>query len=138
MNFKIGKSKSIWAMYDYTVNFPKASQLLPIENIANPLNTFIGNSNLELIKNHSVNLNFNDYDYATRSGYSIYSGADIFDNQVMSSTIFNDSGKRTTTFENVSGTFVYWFGVNWNKTFKKEAHTFKMSSPLCSFLKRGG
>ncbi|MFC6876257.1 outer membrane beta-barrel protein [Flavobacterium myungsuense] len=124
-NIQLGKSKSLWAMYDYTVNFPRASQLLPIENIANPLNTFIGNSNLELIKNHSINFNFNDYDYATRSGYSIYSGADIFDNQIVSSTVFNDSGKRTTTFENVSGTFEYWFGARWNKTFKKEAHIFK-------------
>ncbi|KAB1156627.1 outer membrane beta-barrel protein [Flavobacterium luteum] len=124
-NIRLGKSKSIWAMYDYTVNFPRASQLLPIENIANPLNTFIGNSNLELIKNHSINFSFNDYDYATRSGYYIYSSAEIFDNQIVSSTLFNDSGKRTTTFENVSGTFEYWFGANWNKTFKKEAHTFK-------------
>ena len=126
-SYELAKSKNMWVSYDYQVNMPGANQLLPVENIANPLNTFIGNPNIDLIKNHSIYLNFNNFDYATRTGYTIYGGGDYYDSQVVSSTNFDANGKRTTTYENVSGTIESWFGGHWNKTYKKEAHTYKMN-----------
>ena len=125
-NIKLGKSKSIWTSYEYSVTFPKANQLLPVENLANPLNTFIGNPNLDLNKSHRMFINFRDYDYATRSGYVLYSGGNIYDNQVVASTVFDTNGKRTTTYENVSGTLESWFGARWDKSYKKEANTYKV------------
>lgn len=124
-NYKFSKSKSIYARYEYEVGFPSANQVLPIENLANPLNTFIGNPDLNLIKNHSGFFSFRDFDMATRSGYSIHFGGDYFDNQVVSSVQYDVNRKRTTTYENVSGTYTSWFGANWNKTIKKEAHSYK-------------
>ncbi len=126
-NYELAKSKHIWFSYDYQVNMPRANQLLPVENIANPLNTFVGNPNIDLIKNHSVYLNFNNFDYATRTGYTIYGGGDFYDSQVVSSTIFDANGKRTTTYENVAGTIESWCGGHLNKTYKKEAHTYKVN-----------
>ncbi|WP_309642648.1 outer membrane beta-barrel protein [Flavobacterium sp.] len=125
-NFKLGKSKSIWINYSYDVNMPTAKQLLPVENLADPLNTFVGNPNVDLIKSHSIYGRFSDYDYATRSGYSLFYSADIYENQIVSSTIFDASGKRTTTYQNVSGNIDSWFGGNWNKSYKKDAHVFKV------------
>ncbi|PWA03962.1 outer membrane beta-barrel protein [Flavobacterium psychrotolerans] len=124
-SFKFGKSKSIWTSYEYSVIFPKASQLLPVENIADPLNTVIGNPNLDLNKSHMFFFSFRDYDYATRSGYTLYFGGSYYDNQVVSSTVFDANGKRTTTYENVSGTLDSWFGGHWDKSYKNGAHTFK-------------
>lgn len=129
-NIKIGKSKSIWTSYEYSVVFPRANQLLPVENIANPLNTFIGNPDLDLNKSHRSFINFRDYDFATRSGYIMYFGGNYYDNQVVSSTVYDANGKRTTTYENVSGTLESWFGTRWDKTYKKEAHTFKFGVGL--------
>ena len=125
-SYKLAKSKNLWLNYDYQVNMPRANQLLPVENIANPLNTFVGNPNIDLIKNHSIYFNFNNFDYATRTGYTIYGGGDFYDSQVVSSTTFDDNGKRTTTYENVAGTIESWFGGHWNKSYKKEAHTYKV------------
>ena len=124
-NIRFGKSKSIWTSYEYSVIFPKASQLLPVENLANPLNTYIGNPNIDLNKSHRGFFSFRNYDFATRSGYAIYFGGNYYDNQVVSSTAYDANRKRTTTYENVSGTVESFFGGNWNKTYKKEAHTFK-------------
>jgi hypothetical protein len=125
MNYNISKLKRIWLNYEYIVNMPSANQLLPVENLANPLNTFIGNPNIDLIKNHNVYFNFNNFDYATRTGYTFYFGGDYYDNQIASSTTFDVNGKRTTTYENVTGTIESWFGGHWNKSYKKEAHLFK-------------
>jgi hypothetical protein len=126
-SYELAKSKNLWLNYDYQVNMPRANQLLPVENIANPLNTFVGNPNIDLIKNHSIYFNFNNFDYATRTGYTIYGGGDFYDSQVVSSTTFDDNGKRTTTYENVSGTIESWFGGHWNKSYKREAHTYKVN-----------
>lgn len=123
--YNFTKTKSIWVNYNYEVEFPQASQILPVENLANPLNTYIGNANLNPNKYHRGYFSFRDFDYATRSGYSLYMGGSIYDSQVVSSTIYDENRKRTTTYENISGTYESWFGFNWNKTLKKDAHSFK-------------
>jgi hypothetical protein len=129
-NYKFSKSKSIYTRYEYEVNFPSASQVLPIENLANPLNTFIGNPSIGLFKSHTGFFSFRDFNTATRSGYSIHFGGDYFNNQVVSSVKYDANRKRTTTYENVSGTYTSWFGGNWNKAIKKEAHNYKFGFGL--------
>lgn len=123
--YNFTKSKAIWINYNYEVYFPQSSQILPVENLTNPLNTYIGNPNLDPNKYHQFYFSFRDYDYATKSGYSIYAGGSIYDNQIVSSTVFDANRKRTTTYENISGTYESWFGLNWSKSIKKEAHSFK-------------
>jgi hypothetical protein len=123
--YRFTKSRNIWFNYNYDYNLPSAKQLLPIEDLANPLNTFIGNSDLDLNKYHNFYFSYRDFDYATRSGYGTYMGGNFYDNQVVSSVSYDANRKRTTTYDNVSGTYNSWFGVYWNKSFKKEAHKYR-------------
>jgi hypothetical protein len=127
INYKMGKSKSksISLYYNYQVDFPSAGQILPVENLSNPLNTFIGNPDLEPNKFHYGYFSFRDFNKATKTGYSVYFGGNLWDNQIASATEYDQNNKRTTTYENVSGTYFGWIGANWNKSFKKEAHNFK-------------
>jgi hypothetical protein len=126
-NYRFGKTKSLWASYEYLAAFPSAAQLLPVENLADPLNTYIGNPNLKLDDGHSLYMGFNDYDYASRSGYYIYAGVEYYNTERVSTTVFNSSGKRTTSYDNVSGTYRSRFNINWNKSIKREANTFRFS-----------
>jgi len=130
INYKFTKSKSLWTSYGYDINFPTASQILPVENLANPLNTYIGNPDLNPNKSHRGYFSFRDYDFASRAGYSVYLGGNYYDNQVVSSTTFDENRKRRTTYENISGTYNSFFGLNWNKTIKKDAHKFKFGVGL--------
>ncbi|QBZ96670.1 outer membrane beta-barrel protein [Flavobacterium sangjuense] len=123
--YNFTKSMGIWVNYNYSVYYPEASQILPVENLANPLNTYIGNPNLDPNKSHQGYFSFRDYDYATRSGYSIYMGGSLYDNQIVSSTTYDENRRRTTTYENISGTYESWFGFHWSKTIKKGVHSFK-------------
>ena len=129
-NYKFSKSKSFWINYNYEIGFPSASKIIPIENLANPLAVFKGNPDLNPDKNHNFYLSFRDFVYATRSGYSIYGGGDFYDNQVVSSSVFDENRKRITTYENISGTYDFWFGTHWNKTIKIESHSFKFGFGL--------
>ncbi|MCF6130879.1 outer membrane beta-barrel protein [Flavobacterium wongokense] len=123
--YNFTKTKGIWVNYNYEVDYPEANQVLPVENLANPLNTYKGNAELNPNKYHRFYFSFRDFDYATRSGYSIYTGGSYYDNQIVSSTTYDANRKRTTTFENISGTYESWLGFNWNKTIKKGVHSFK-------------
>jgi hypothetical protein len=130
ISHNIGKSKSIYSFYDYGVEVPQASQVLPVENLSNPLSTLIGNDELKPTQRHNLYFSFNNYDYQSRSGYYIYSGFNLSNNAVVSSTVFDANFKATTTFQNVDVTHNSYFGVNWNKSFKKEKRTLSFSSGI--------
>ncbi len=124
-SYRFTKTKNLWVNYNYNYSLPSARQMLPIEDLANPLNTYIGNPNLDLNKNHNVYLSYRDYDYATKSGYGTYLGGNLYDNQIVSSVTYDENRKRTTTYANVSGTYNSWFTVYWNKTIKKDANKYR-------------
>lgn len=126
-NYSFTKSKSLWLNYNYEFDFPTANQVLPVEDLSNPLNTYIGNPDLDLNKSHSAYVNYSDYDYASRSGYGAYLSTSYYDSQIVASTIFDVNGKRETSYVNVGDTHSTWFGLYWNKTIKKEAHKFRFN-----------
>ncbi len=124
-SYRFSKSKNIWVNYNYEYSLPSARQILPVEDLANPLNTIIGNPNLELNKYHSIYFSYRDFDYETRSGYGVNAGGNFNDSQIVASVTFDDNRKRTTTYNNVSGTYNSWFGAYWNKSIKKDGFKFR-------------
>lgn len=125
ISHRITKSKSIYSFYDYGVSLPEAYQVLAFENLSNPLNTIIGNDDLKPTQKHQMYFSFNDYDYASRSGYYIYSGFNLSTDAIVSSTVFDDNFKSTTTYENVNLGYSSYLGINWSKSNKKEKRTFR-------------
>lgn len=110
------KTKRIWVSYNYEFDLPSASQLMPVTDLANPLNTTKGNPNLDLNKKHYLYMSFSNYDYASKSGWSFYLGGNYYDSQFVSSTTIGNNGKRETTYENVQDNYYTWSGFNINKT----------------------
>ncbi|UOK42631.1 MULTISPECIES: outer membrane beta-barrel protein [Flavobacterium] len=127
-NYKLDKSKQIYLNYDFEFDFPTASQILPVLDLSNPLNTFVGNANLNLNKTHNAYLGFNNYDYASRSGFYLYAGGNYYEDQIVSSSLYDENGKRTTTYRNVSDTYSSWSGASWSKSIKKEEHKYRFGA----------
>lgn len=125
LNYNMGKSKSIYVNYNFGVDLPAASQILPVENLSNPLNTIVGNENLKPSKKHNAYLNFNNYDYATRSGFFAYGGLDYTTDVVVSSTVFDANFKSVTTYENVDRAVSTNVGCSFNKSYKKGKRNLK-------------
>ena len=126
------KSKTLRLNYNYNTSLPSATQVLPVQDISNPLNTIKGNPDLDPNKSHNVNLNFRNFDFATRSGYNLFASANFNDSQVVSFTTIDQSAKRTTTYQNISGTYNMNLGGNWTKTIKRNAHSFRLTAGLTS------
>lgn len=130
ISHRMGKSKSIYSFYDYGVQLPQANQVLPVENLSNPLSTFVGNDDLRPTQKHNLYFSFNDYDYQSRSGYYLYSGFDLSRDAVVSSTVFDDNFKSTTTYQNVDMVYNSYLGLNWNKSYKKEKRTLRYGAGI--------
>ena len=125
IRYNIDRGKGFTMRYEYSNSLPSSDQLLPVANLSNPLNSIIGNPNLHQTEKNSVNLNFRNFDMRTRSGYSLFMRADFFDNEIVSITNFDSSGKRNTTYTNVSGTYSTSLGGNWGQSIKMDAHVLR-------------
>lgn len=124
-SIKFSKSASVWMNYSFDVNFPSPSQILPVEDVSNPLHTFKGNPDLGPNKIHYFYMSYRNYDFATKSGFSFYVGGNSYESQIVSYTTYDESSKGLTTYRNISGNLSSWFGGNWNKTIKREAHSLR-------------
>lgn len=130
IRYKMDRSKFVTARYNYSLSLPSASELLPIENISNPLNTITGNPNLNPTETHSANINYRNFDFRTRSGYNFYLNTNFYNNDVISTTTFDDDNSRTTSYENISGTYSFSGGGSWNKSIKQEANLLRYGFAL--------
>jgi len=126
VRYRFEKSKFITFRYNYSSSLPTATQLMPVANLANPLNTVVGNPDLNLNKVNSVNINYRNFDVRTRSGYSLFATGDFFNSAVVASSIYDPvSGQRTTTYKNVTGTYRTTLGANWGQSIKRDAHVIR-------------
>jgi len=123
--YKFTDSKTLNLRYNYSVNDPSASQILPYERFNDPLNTYIGNADLDQGKSHSINLSLRDYNFQMRTGWTVGLSGNFYDSQIVSTAVFDENRKRTTTYQNVSGAYNLGLFSNFNKSKKFEAHTFR-------------
>ena len=134
IRYNIERSKSLTARYNYSVSLPSSNQLLPIVNLSNPLNTITGNPDLKPNEKHSANVNYRNFDFRSRTGYNIYINGDYFSSEIISSSIFDSNRKRTTTYENISGTYTISGGGSWNKSIKQESNLLRYGVSLYANL----
>ncbi len=125
LRYKFNRSKNLTFKYDYSNTLPSATQLMPVADLNNPLNSVVGNPNLNPIEKNTAGIDFKNFDFRTRSGYSLFLKGDYYNNDVVSTSIYDDSGKRNTTYVNISGTYSASIGGNWNQQIKKDAHTIR-------------
>ena len=125
LRYKFNRSKNLTFKYDYSNTLPSATQLMPVADLNNPLNSVVGNPNLNPIEKNTAGIDFKNFDFRTRSGYSLFLKGDYYNNDVVSTSIYDDSGKRNTTYVNISGTYSASLGGNWNQQIKKDAHTIR-------------
>jgi len=104
-SFKFSASKRLYVGYSLQNQAPEIGQLLPNEDITNPLNTVTGNPDLKPIDQHSFYFNFNNYDYQKNSGYYAYFNGNINENAVVTKSIVDQNNLRRTTYVNVNGNY---------------------------------
>lgn len=121
-NYRFSKKASIYASYRLTNRPPALRQMQAFEDVSNPLNTVIGNPNLEPTKENRLYFGFNAYNWKERTGIYVYGNMSANNNAVVSKTIIDpETLKRTTTYSNVNGNNNGSFGFNYSKNIKLDS-----------------
>lgn len=118
VSYKFNDKTRVSSGYNLRNRAPSVSQLSPFVDVSDPLNIQQGNPNLKPSNNHSVYMNFNNYDFQSRSGFYSYINFDATNDNVVPQTTVDENFARTTTFTNVDGVYRVNGNVNYSKTKK--------------------
>ena len=88
---RFAPGKSLWLSINNHSWAPLASQLQPLVDNSNPLNIIQGNPNLRNGVSHNINVNYNNFDMKTRSGYGGYFYASLVRNGIVSKSVVDDN-----------------------------------------------
>ncbi|UUV22556.1 outer membrane beta-barrel protein [Paenimyroides aestuarii] len=116
-SIEVGKSKRVYANYSYNESSPFLNQLLEYEDLSNPLFISKGNKDLQTSQEHSIYLNFNNYDWQSRSGYYAYAGGSFNPRSTGTTQSFDENFVARSSFINVYDTYNYWSGISYNKSY---------------------
>jgi len=116
-SFKDKSRISMW--FNNSTQIPSVNQLQPVVIQTDPLNIVEGNPNLDAAIVHRINLNYNKFDYKTRSGYGLYSSYTYNQDQVVPVVTTDEDLVRTTTYTNLSGGQNAFMSFYLNKSLKK-------------------
>ncbi|MDE6310759.1 MAG: outer membrane beta-barrel protein [Muribaculaceae bacterium] len=104
MRFKMSKTRSINAFYRGRSSQPSMAQMQPVADVSDPLNIVQGNPDLKPSFTHFMNLRFQDFNHEAQRSIMAMVFANFMQNSIASRTVYdNETGGRTTTYENVNG-----------------------------------
>ncbi|SED17263.1 CarboxypepD_reg-like domain-containing protein [Tenacibaculum sp. MAR_2009_124] len=121
--YRFDSKARIYLSYNLDSDAPSIRQLNPFSDVSNPLNIVTGNPFLKPTERHRMYLSFNKFNWQKRTGFYLYFGGSLVNNQVVSKSVVDSNFKRTTTFENVDGFYNIWGGANYNKKIKIDTIT---------------
>ena len=131
-NYTISKNKSVSLNYDFDISLPTSEQLIPIENLSNPINITVGNEFLKPEKNHSFYMNYNFFE--DENFFSVNVNSAFKKDNIVQSKVFDANSKSITTYQNVANSKSVFGGISWNKNFKFEKLKLSYNTGLSSGL----
>ncbi|MCF4102638.1 outer membrane beta-barrel protein [Gillisia sp. M10.2A] len=115
LRYKFSQKTSLYGGYNYYNSVPDIRELSPYVDVSNPLHTIQGNPDLKPAKTHRLYLNFNNYDFQSRTGIYSYVNLNFADDRVVQKSFIDPSFVRTTTYENVNGYYQLYANINYSK-----------------------
>ena len=124
--YQFSPKSTLYLGYRLNNDPPQLNQLQAFQNVSNPLNTVIGNPNLEPTNNHSFYGGYNGFDFQKQTGFNSSVRANFYNNAIVRKTTVNEDFVRETTYANVSGNYNLFANLGYNKSVKIDSlHTIK-------------
>ncbi len=121
IRYNLPSKARIYVGYNLDNNAPGITQLQPFTDVSNPSNIITGNPNLKPSQNHRIYANFNKYNWQKRTGFFLWGGGNIINNQIVNKTTIGDGLVRTSTYENADGLYNFYGGGSYNKGIKLDS-----------------
>ena len=137
LSYRFSPQKSLFFNYSMNSSPPTLEQLQPFANVSDPLNTVIGNPELDPSDTHQMYLGYNAFDFQSGTGFNIFSNFRTVNNQVTPVITFDENLVRRTTYTNVNGNYNGYLGGNFSKDVQLDSiHKIKISVGGYSSLNR--
>lgn len=119
LNYSFTNMRRLRLNYNGGTTQPSVSQIQPIVTNEDPLNVTVGNPALKPQFANRINLGFNDYKVLTDRGIWINVYTNFTPHDISTSVNVDSTGKRTTQYVNVNGTWsaggYFSFSFKWKK-----------------------
>ena len=125
------KQHSLQINYSGNAKEPTFDQIQPVSDVSNPQNTIVGNPDLKVTFNHTINTNYNNYLANQRLNYAVNVNATRVDNSVIRNVvqIFNTNNqlvRNETRYLNMNGAY----RINGNYSISKQLSNRKYNLAL--------
>lgn len=103
-NYIFDKRTNLRIDYNGRTSQPSMTQLQPVADLSDPMNTVIGNPDLKPTYTNSLRLRFQKFVPERQQAFMVFANGSYVLNDIVSRTTYNQtSGKRMTTYQNVNG-----------------------------------
>ncbi|MDO5664988.1 MAG: TonB-dependent receptor [Bacteroidia bacterium] len=103
-NYRWTRQHNLRLRYYGNTSQPSVTQLSPVVDVSNPLNITYGNPELKPSFQHRLNLRYQNFNPEKNRSMGFFGDIRYLTNDIVSSTITDKAtGRRETTFENVTG-----------------------------------
>lgn len=106
-NYMFSKQTNLRVWYNGRTSQPSMTQLQPVPDISNPLNTIVGNPDLKPTYTNNLSVRFHRFMPEKQTAFVVMANANYVINDIISAINYSktDRGKRETTYENINGNY---------------------------------
>ena len=108
--------------YQYNTSIASADQLLAIENLSNPLVTYVGNPDLDPNKAHQLSFNFSNFDRQTRQGLNANLSYNYNVSSIVNYSQVDEDLMTRSSYTNVEGNYRVNGLLNYTKQLNKSGN----------------
>lgn len=113
--------------YQYNTSIVSSNQLLAIENLSNPLVTYVGNPDLNPNKAHQVSFNFSNFDRQTRQGLNANVSYNYSTSSIVNYSEVDENLVTRSTYRNVEGNYRLNGNVFYSKQLNKSGNKLNLN-----------
>ena len=137
-NYKFDKRTNLRINYRGRTSQPSMTQLQPVADISDPLNTTIGNPDLKPSYSNDMFLHFQKFIPEKQTAFMIMANFNYVINAITNKSAYiGNTGKKTTTYENVNGNHNTNIRIMFNTPLKNKKFTVNSMS-MVSFANSNG
>lgn len=105
-NYRFDKRTNLRINYRGRTTQPTMTQLQPVADISNPLNTTMGNPDLKPTYTNNMMIHFNKFVPEKQSAMMVMINLSYVINDIVNKSVYvGSTGKKMTTYENVNGNY---------------------------------
>lgn len=137
-NYRFDKRTNLRINYRGRTSQPSMTQLQPVADISDPLNTITGNPDLKPTYSNNFSARYQKFIPEKQTALMLMLNANYVVNDIVKKSIYvGESGKKMTTYENVNGNYNGNFRVMFNTPLKNRKFSVN-SMTMASFANVNG